>query len=291
MKRRISTSEERYTTVATKAFKNYLQEVSMYTPLTPDEEFELSLRMVDGDEAAREKLIKHNLRFVISVAKQYYSSNATLEDLVNEGNYGLIIASKKYDPSRGFKFITYAVYWIRNTILRFINTSDNLVRIPNHKLYIINKIKEKYVLLEQQIEGKPSFDELKVHIGDTFTEEDIHDFFNHTFGGNTALDTPLSDNTNSKTGMEMVENDILPNSDVYTNMDDSQIRLKAMLGIITNKKHVSVITKIYGLDGGEPLPIEVVSREMGLSKERVRQIKEKSLLILRNKLKNKYIYS
>lgn len=288
--RSINTSGERYTTVKTKAFKKYLNEIYSYKPLTPDEENELCLKMGAGDEQAREKLIKHNLRFVISVAKQYYSNNATIEDLVNEGNYGLIIATEKYDPSRGFKFITYAVWWIRNVILKYLNNTDSLVRVPNHKLYVINKIKDDYTKLEQLIEKKPNLEDLKFEFGNEYSTKDIEDFFNYHHGDDVHIDTQLGD-SNSISIVDTMQNTSFPDTDTHTDMDDSKIRMKKIMGLLKNDNQYAILTKIYGLDGSEPQPIESVSREMGLSKERVRQIKEKSLILLRNKLEVNYIYT
>ena len=293
MKRRLTTSEERYTPRKTKAFGRYLNEIFSYKPLTPDEEYDLTLRMAAGDEEARQKLIKHNLRFVISIAKQYYSQSATLEDLVNEGNYGLIIATQKFDPSRGFKFITYAVWWIRNVIIKYLNGEDTLVRIPNHKLHIIGKIKEDYNRLEQLLEKQPTANDMLHEFGNEYQESDIEEFFKQTQGQNVNLDKNVDgyEDTSAFSRMDLLVNDVFPSTDNLTHTNDSNVRLKMIMSVLKNDKQCAVITRSFGLDGREPGNIEVISREMGLSKERVRQIKEKSLELLKDKLELKYIYN
>ena len=284
-------TEERITTITTKSFKNYLNEVYNYKPLSVEEEIELCTRIENGDESARETLIKHNLRFVVTVAKQYYTHSLTLEDLINEGNIGLIIATENFDTSRGFKFITYAVYWIRNTILKFINNVENIVRVPNHKLYQISKIKEEFNKLEQKLNKKPSPQELKTFVGNDHRMSDINYFYEYTFNSNKQLEDTLSDDINGMCVIDTLENNVFPNTDVHINNSDSNIRLKSMLSILKNNNQIHIITKSFGLDGKEAQPIEIISRELGLSKERVRQIKEKSLILLRNNLKDVHIYS
>lgn len=291
MKKKVNKIKDNYTKVSTQSFKKYLVEVYAYKPLEVLEEVRLCDLMIGGDELAREKLIKHNLRFVISIAKQYYTKTTSLEDLINEGNVGLIIATHKFDSHRGFKFITYAVWWIRNRILKFINAMDGLVRIPNHKLYNINKINEAYSRLEQKLEAPPTFMDLKEKLNGEFSTTDINDFFNHIFSSDKRLDDELGyDTSGTTTVLDTIVNDVHPNSDVLTNISDSQLRLNSILSILKNDNQLAILTKMYGLDGSEPMPLEVISRDMGISKERVRQIKEKSLLILRDKLDLKSIY-
>jgi RNA polymerase primary sigma factor len=290
MKRRLTTNQERYTNIKTKAFSKYLNDIAIYKPLDPTEEHDLCLRMVQGDTVAREKIIKHNLRFVISIAKQYYSNTTTVEDLINEGNYGLIIATNKFDPSRGFKFITYAVWWIRNMIIRYLNTDDSLVKLPNHKVHNMGKMRGDYERLEQLLEKKPTAEDMYQEFSSDYSMDDIKEFMAHSLGRDTSLDKSMDDEGGA-TLMDMMENTAFPSTDVLTQESDTRTRIKYILSNLKNEKQSTVITKMWGLDGEEPLNLEMVSREMGISTERVRQIKEKTLLILRNKLKTNNIYN
>jgi RNA polymerase primary sigma factor len=290
MKRRLTTNQERITHINTKAFSKYLNEIAAYKPLSPEEEHDLCIRMAKGDNVAREKLIKHNLRFVVSIAKQYYSNTTTVEDLINEGNYGLIVATNKFDPSRGFKFITYAVWWIRNMIIRFINTDDSLVRLPNHKVSAMGKMRGDYERLEQLLEKRPTTEDMIQEFNDDYSIEEIKEFMGYVQNQDTSLDKTI-DEDGSVTLMDTLDNTAFPPTDVLTHEADTQIRIKSILSNLKNKKQHMVITKMWGLDGGEPQNLEMVGREMGLSTERVRQIKERTLLILRNKLKTSNIYN
>ena len=285
------TTEESITPISTKSFKNYLKEVHSYTPLSVEDELTLFNRIKAGDEGARDTVIKHNLRFVISVAKQYYTHSVTLEDLINEGNVGLIIATKKFDPTLGFKFITYAVYWIRNCILKFINGIENIVRIPNHVLYQIGKIKGEFLKLEQKLKQRPTAQQLKHFVGINYKMVDINYFYEYSFKFNKQLEDNIGDDSSGLKVIDVLENDIFPNTDIHTSTSDSNIRLKSILSILKNKNQIYIITKSFGLDGKEPLPIGTIGRKMGLSKERVRQIKEKSLTLLRTNIKDVHIYS
>lgn len=287
--RKITTSDERLT-VGTKVFRQYLSEIYSYDTLTPDEEYELCVKMKAGDEKAREKIVTHNLRFVVSVAKRYYGNNATVEDLVNEGNVGLIMATNHYDPTRGFKFISYAVWWIRRNILFFLNNTDSIIRIPNHKISVIGKIKEDYMRLEQVLEKQPNSVDIISHLGDTYSEEDVEMFYTHYLSTTQQLDKEIGgDGEGTTTALDMMENNVFPGADSTALEGDSYHRITMMMSHL-NSKQIVVMTKIFGLNGEEPTNIEAIGNELGISKERVRQIKEKSLIILRNKMKINYIY-
>jgi RNA polymerase primary sigma factor len=286
--RKITTTEERLT-LGTKAFRQYLSEIHNYRTLSPDEEYELCVKMVEGDEGARDLVIKHNLRFVVSIAKKYYGNNVSLEDLVNEGNHGLITATKHFDPSRGFKFISYAVWWIRRDILFFLNNKDNIIRVPHHKITLMSKIKEDFMRLEQKLEKQPSPADMKSFYGDVYEDDDVGMFYNLYLGKVKQLDKEITNDGTTTTSIDIMENNIFPNADDALMEGDTPHRMARILQYL-NKKQSNVISKHFGLNGQEPVSLDNIGIEMGISKERVRQIKEKSLSILRNKLKLNYIY-
>jgi RNA polymerase primary sigma factor len=276
-------NEESVTNI-TDVFRMYLREVKQYQPLDPEEEFELSMRMVNGDQRAKDKIVKHNLRFVISVAKTYYSKTATLEDLVNEGNHGLLIACDNYDPTRGFKFISYAVWWIRRSIMMYLTNLDSVVRLPHHKTQVINKIKGSYNELTQKLSKEPTLGEMLNHLGNEYMQEDIMLFFNQEV---VRLDKEYED---GGTVVDNWKDSTAPLADCSVNKTDAQVRINSVLSAL-NKQEKIVLVQLYGLNGENPETMDTISREMGLTKERVRQIKEKALKILRTKKEVKHIYS
>lgn len=283
--KRLSTTTERITNRNNKAFNYYLTEIQGYEPLDVDEEYELSEKMVSGDEAAKDKLIKHNLRFVISVAKQYYGTNVGLEDLVNEGNIGLLMAADRFDPTKGFKFISYAVWWIRKSIIEFLSNKGDAVRIPVNRSYIMGKVKDRYNSLEQELGRTPNEIDLLNDKETDFNYGDIILYFSYYHGSDEYLDDYIGGDGDSKTTRgDQLKDDSIPETDSLLNESDSDYRVTKYLAILKpNQKEVMM--RIFGLFGSESTSMESISYEMGISKERVRQLREESLEILRVKLK------
>ena len=265
------------------SLQKYLSEVSSIKLLTPEEEYEIAVKSFDGDEKAREKLVKHNLRFVISVAKQYQHYGAKLEDLINEGNIGLIKSSNDFDPSRGFKFISYAVWQIRANIIKHIQDNTKTIRLPVSKSVKNSRIKKKYNLLEQQLERLPSYSELVEKVDGEFTEEEIEFFINSLDNKTKSLDSPfISDDSNGNLLDVLIDkNQVKPN--FIVNSDDSKVRLDILLSRLTNfEKDVLILS--YGLNGDEVLTLKEISEILGVAVGRVSITREIALRKLKYKL-------
>lgn len=281
--RGITTKTERYTLLESKGFSRYLQEIQAYEPLEAQEEYETAIKMVNGDRRAKDKLIKHNLRFVISVAKQYYGSNIRLEDLVNEGNVGLLYAADKYDPTRGFKFISYAVWWIRREIIGFLNNRGDTIRVPVHKTTMIGKVKNLYTSLEQKLNRVPTEMDLVNESNGEFDLDDVNLFFTYYVENIGLLDDNLSSDTgDGATKGDRLTTTMVPEADSLTNISDSKLRISFHLQLLKPKQR-EVMVKYFGLNGGESQSMESISLDMGVSKEHIRQLKKQSLEILKAK--------
>jgi len=269
------------------ALKAYFNDIKSINILTTDEEYEIAFLAYEGDENAREQLVKHNLRFVISVAKQYETTTLKLEDLINEGNVGLVIASTKFDPSRGFKFLSYAVWWIRRYILAYIADNGKTIRLPNNKINIITKIKDRYNTLEQILQREPTYDEILDEVENEFNEDEVHFFFTSRNNYITSLDAPVGD---VEFGRNDSLSDLIPDESViktshFVDIIDSEYRQNSMLRLLDKDLEREVINLSYGLDGRAPLPLKTIGFLLGLTSERVRQIKEISLSKLKQKVK------
>lgn len=265
-------------------------EVKNIPILTPDEEYEISIHAQGGDEVALSKLINHNLRFVISVAKQYATEDLKLEDLVNEGNLGLVIAAKRFDPSRGFKFISYGVWWIRRSILAYISEHSRTIRLPSNKNSIIIKIKQRSNALEQSLGYKPTFFELSESLGGDFTDKEIEFYLDNEAFDMLSIDANVENSEYDTSYSELLkstgDNCGVIRTDHFTKNGDSEDSIKRMLKMLKNDKERKVLTLIYGLDGGDPLKLQAVSIELNITSERVRQIRDKALLKLKKELKS-----
>lgn len=265
------------------SIQKYFSDIQSIKILTPEEEYEIAVKAFNGDEKAREQLVKHNLRFVISVAKQYSGYGVKLEDLINEGNIGLVKAATKFDPSRGFKFISYAVWSVRQMILAHIQETSKTIKQPLRKFLKSFKIKQEYALLEQKLERKPSYNELMESLGAEFNEDEI-EFFINTFSNKMqSLDAPLNDEDGSGTLMDLITDSNSYQSNIFVNLNDSEIRTEVLLKRL-NDEEKSILTLLYGLDGREPLSIKEAATMLRLSKARVSLIRDKSLRKLKYKL-------
>ncbi len=256
----------------------YLQEIGQIPLLTPDEEVELARRIKQGDQDALHRLTRANLRFVVSVAKKYQGQGLTLADLINEGNYGLIKAAQRFDETRGFKFISYAVWWIRQAILQALAEQSRVVRLPLNRIGTISKIRKTSARLAQTHERQPNIEELAKELDVDVSK--VREAMQHT-GRHLSMDAPFNeDDDNSLL-------DVLPN-DENTSPDDTlmgeslKIDIERALSMLHPRE--AEITRLYfGIGREHPLTLEEIGQRFGLTRERVRQIKEKALRKLRQK--------
>lgn len=262
------------------AFMKYLQEISKLNKgnnLTVDEEVELAERIKNGDKRAEKELIERNLKFVISVAKQYQNEFLQLEDLVSEGNYGLIKAARKFDSSRGCKFISYAVWWIRQSILCFLNEHSRSVRLPLNKITQLNKIKKAQEKFEQENQRKPTSEEVLDILEFDLSIEDLNNIF-LIDRGCQSLSADVS--SNPKTEGYTLEDTIADTDGLKTDYkldrEDSKIVVRQLMSALPDK-HKLVIELYYGLTGQEPKTLEEISVELGLTRERIRQVKKDAI--------------
>jgi RNA polymerase primary sigma factor len=259
--------------------EKYFNEVSKVELLTPDEEVELTQRIRQGDDKALEKLVKANLRFVVSVAKQYQHSNIPLNDLINEGNVGLIKAAKKFDETKGFKFISYAVWWIRQSIMQALAENSRLVRLPINKVGALSKINQASAILGQQFEREPTHEELAEYLG--VTEDEIKTTTSAS-SKQTSLDAPFVEGE-SNSLLDVIQNDDAKPVDEELEVRDSLRRdIERLLSTLTEREK-AVIKQSFGIDGEATLSLEDIGENMGLTRERVRQIKHKAINKLRSK--------
>ncbi len=257
----------------TPSLDKYLQEIGRVKLITAQEEVELARRIKQGDQEALEALAKANLRFVVSVAKQYQGQGLSLPDLISEGNLGLIKAATRFDETRGFKFISYAVWWIRQQILQSLAEQARIVRLPLNKIGSINKINKAFARLEQEHERPPTAHELAEVL--EMTLEEVKTSLNNT-GRHVSMDAPLRDDGDSGTMMDVMSNPDLP-SPLDSLMTDSlrneiERSLRALQG-----READVIRLYFGLNGNQPHTLEEIGQKFDLTRERVRQIKEKAI--------------
>lgn len=260
----------------------YLQEIGKVDLLTPDEEVELAKRIKDGDQLALEKLTKANLRFVVSVAKQYQNQGLSLGDLINEGNLGLIKAAQRFDETRGFKFISYAVWWIRQSILQALAEQSRIVRLPLNRVGSLNKISKTFSELEQKFEREPSPDEL-AEVLDVTTSEVVDTM--KISGRHVSMDAPFVQGEENSL-LDVLENDSEEKPD-YELMNDSLRReVQRALSTLTQRE-ADVISLYFGLNGEHSMTLEEIGEKFNLTRERVRQIKEKAIRRLRHTSRSK----
>lgn len=267
------------------SLEKYLQEISHEDLLTVDEEVELAQRIKKGDRKALEKLTKANLRFVVSVAKQYQNQGLSLPDLINEGNVGLIKAAEKFDETRGFKFISYAVWWIRQSILQAIAEQSRIVKLPLNQVGNVNKVNRVLNEFEQQHERKPSVDEVADRID--LPEEKIEVAMKATTR-HVSVDAPFAEGDDNSL-LDIMADSSSPMADENLVLESLREEIVRMLGTL-NPREQNVIRAFFGL--GEPeLTLEEIGDKYALTRERVRQIKEKAIRHLRHNTKNKLLKS
>ncbi|MBK7129530.1 MAG: sigma-70 family RNA polymerase sigma factor [Crocinitomicaceae bacterium] len=269
----------------TASLDKYLQEIGRVELLTPDEEVDLARRIKQGDTKALDRLTKANLRFVVSVSKQYQNQGLSLPDLINEGNLGLIKAAQRFDETRGFKFISYAVWWIRQSILQALAEQARIVRLPLNKIGLINKVNKAFAELEQQLGRTPTIDELAdaLDISDADVKQSLAGSTRHI-----SMDAPLKDDDEgSSTLLDIMQGD---NNNPEKDLIIESLRGEILRSLNTLKhREADVIRLYYGLDGSAPMTLAEIGERFDLTRERVRQIKEKGIRKLKNASRSKIL--
>ena len=268
----------------TASLDKYLQEIGKVDLITADEEVELAQRIKDGDNRALEKLTKANLRFVVSVAKQYQNQGLTLPDLINEGNLGLIKAAKRFDETRGFKFISYAVWWIRQSILQALAEQSRIVRLPLNKIGSINKINKTYAFLEQSHERPPSPEEIAKELD--MTINDVKESMKNS-GRHVSMDAPLVEGEDSNL-YDVLNSGESPNPDKTLLHESLRTEIERALETLTPRE-ADVIRLYFGLSDQHPMTLEEIGETFDLTRERVRQIKEKAIRRLKHTSRSKIL--
>ncbi len=260
----------------------YLQEIGKVELLTADEEVELAKRIREGDAQALEKLTKANLRFVVSVAKQYQNQGLTLGDLINEGNLGLIKAAQRFDETRGFKFISYAVWWIRQSILQSLAEQSRIVRLPLNRVGAMNKISKTFSSLEQIYEREPSPEEMAEVL--QLTADEVADTMKIS-GKHISMDAPFSQGEENSL-LDVLVNESLETPDSELITDSLRKEVQRSLSTLSARE-ADVISYFFGLNGGQVHSLEEIGEKFNLTRERVRQIKEKAIKRLRHNVHSK----
>ncbi len=268
----------------TASLDKYLQEIGKVDLITAEEEVELAQRIRAGDDRALEKLTKANLRFVVSVSKQYQNQGLTLPDLINEGNLGLIKAAKRFDETRGFKFISYAVWWIRQSILQALAEQSRVVRLPLNKIGSINKINKTYAFLEQVNQRPPSAEEIAKELDMSIS--DVKESLKIS-GRHLSMDAPLKEGEDSSL-YDVLNFEESPNPDKELMHESLQTEIERALETLA-PRDADVIRLYFGLNGNQPMTLEEIGETFGLTRERVRQIKEKGVRKLKHNSRSKIL--
>ena len=261
----------------TASLDKYLQEIGKVDLITAEEEVELAQKVKQGDQLALERLTKANLRFVVSVAKQYQNQGLTLPDLINEGNLGLIKAAQRFDETRGFKFISYAVWWIRQSILQALAEQSRIVRLPLNKIGSINKINKAYAFLEQSHERPPSAEEVAKELD--MTINDVKESMKNS-GRHVSMDAPLVEGEDSNL-YDVLRSGESPNPDRELIHESLRTEIVRALETLTPRE-ADVIKLYFGLGENHPMTLEEIGETFDLTRERVRQIKEKAIRRLKH---------
>ena len=268
----------------TASLDKYLQEIGKVDLITAEEEVELAQKVKQGDQLALERLTKANLRFVVSVAKQYQNQGLTLPDLINEGNLGLIKAAQRFDETRGFKFISYAVWWIRQSILQALAEQSRIVRLPLNKIGSINKINKTYAFLEQSHERPPSAEEIAKELD--MTINDVKESMKNS-GRHVSMDAPLVEGEDSNL-YDVLRSGESPNPD--KELIHESLRTEIVRGLETlTPREADVIKLYFGLGENHPMTLEEIGETFDLTRERVRQIKEKAIRRLKHTSRSKIL--
>ncbi len=270
----------------TASLDKYLQEIGKVELITADEEVELAQRIRQGDKIALEKLTKANLRFVVSVSKQYQNQGLSLPDLINEGNLGLIKAAQRFDETRGFKFISYAVWWIRQSILQALAEQSRIVRLPLNKIGSINKINKTYAKLEQEFEREPNAEEIAEALD--ITESEVKESMKNA-GRHVSMDAPLiQDEDNNMYDVLKSDEVVTPETELL--YESLRKEIDRAISTLTPRE-ADVVRLYFGLNGSHPMTLEEIGEKFDLTRERVRQIKEKAIRRLKHTSRSKILKS
>lgn len=273
---------KQYTNRESQSLDKYLQEIGKVELLSPQEEIDLARRIKKGDQKALEKLTKANLRFVVSVAKQYQNQGLSLGDLINEGNLGLIKAAKRFDETRGFKFISYAVWWIRQSILQALAEQSRIVRLPLNRVGALNKIGKAFSTLEQEFEREPSASELAEELDMSLFE--VSDTLKIS-GRHLSMDAPFAQGEDNRL-LDVIQDNRQPAPDSALMEQSLRDEVRRALSTLSDRE-AQVIKLYFGLEQEHSLTLEEIGEKFNLTRERVRQIKEKAIRRLRHASRSK----
>ncbi|HLO90109.1 MAG: RNA polymerase sigma factor RpoD/SigA [Chloroflexota bacterium] len=268
----------------TASLDKYLQEIGKVELITADEEVALAQKIKQGDRQALEKLTKANLRFVVSVSKQYQNQGLSLPDLINEGNLGLIKAAQRFDETRGFKFISYAVWWIRQSILQALAEQSRIVRLPLNKIGSINKINKAYAKLEQEFEREPNYDEIAGLL--EISENEVKESMRNS-GRHVSMDAPLVQDEDNNM-YDVLRSDDSPTPETELLYESLRKEIERAVSTLTCRE-ADVVRLYFGLGGEHPLTLEEIGERFDLTRERVRQIKEKAIRRLKHTSRSKIL--
>lgn len=268
-----------------KSLDKYLQDISKVELITAEEEVELAQRIREGDQLALEKLTNANLRFVVSVAKQYQNQGLKLPDLINEGNVGLVKAAKRFDETRGFKFISYAVWWIRQSILQALAEQSRVVRLPLNKIGVINKINKAFSHLEQELQRPPSADEIAKELD--MAPSQVKTALKNS-GRHLSMDAPFKEGENDSNLYDVLSSGESPNPDDNLMQDSLSIEINRALDTLSSRE-ADVIRLNYGIGNQPAMTLQEIGDTFDLSRERVRQIREKGIRRLKHESKNRML--
>ncbi|MCH3923340.1 MAG: RNA polymerase sigma factor RpoD/SigA [Bacteroidales bacterium] len=264
----------------------YLQEIGRLEMISPEEEVLLAQKIRQGDERALDKLTKANLRFVVSVAKQYQNQGMSLPDLINEGNLGLIKAAQRFDETKGFKFISYAVWWIRQSILQALAEQSRIVRLPLNKIGSLNKISKAYAKLEQEYERTPNPEEVASELD--IPDSEVRESLRHT-GKHLSMDAPLA-NDEDNTMYDFMKNDDGQTPESELMYESLKLEINRAISTLTPKE-ADILKMFFGLEGYTPMTLDEIGEKFDLTRERVRQIKEKAIRRLKHTSRSKILKS
>lgn len=273
---------KQFTNRDSQSLDKYFHDIGKVTLLTAEQEIELAIKIRQGDAEALEKLTKANLRFVVSVAKQYQNQGLSLGDLINEGNLGLIKAARRFDETRGFKFISYAVWWIRQSIMQALAEQSRIVRLPLNRVGALNRIGKAYRNLEQEFEREPSSEELAEEL--EMNVEDVSEAMTLS-AKHVSMDAPFSNSEENRL-LDVLENPDEPSPDNILMDESLKEEVERALSKLSARE-AEVIKLYFGFDVDEPLTLEEIGEKFNLTRERVRQIKEKAIRRLRNTTRSK----
>lgn len=270
----------------TPSLDKYLHEIGRLEMISADEEVELARRIRNGDSKALERLVNANLRFVVSVAKQYQNQGLSLPDLINEGNVGLIKAAQRFDETRGFKFISYAVWWIRQSILQALAEQSRIVRLPLNKIGSITRISKVFAELEQKFEREPTVLEIAQAL--ELAPADVHEAL-RTANRPVSMDAPIGNEEDANL-YDVLGNEDSPSPDRELILDSLRKEIDRILTTLSSRE-ARILQLYYGLNNTQPLSLDEIGVEVGLTRERVRQIKEKAIKRLKNSTRSKMLKS